>query len=276
MSTAPVTLINGKPQDQISIRDRGLQYGDGLFETLAVSMGKPVFWDRHMRRLRQGAERLGLAAPSESLLRQETEQVCMGHERAVLKIIITRGAAGRGYGPVAGTVPTRILGLSAWPDYPAAHAQQGVMVRFCRMTLSRNRLLAGIKHLNRLEQVLARAEWQEGYQEGLMQDEDGHVVEGTMSNVFAVSQGTLLTPDVSQCGVDGVIRGIVLECAAAASIPCRVADFHRQEILDADEVFLTNSLIGLWPVRKLENREYPVGNYTRRLQQALNHAQEIN
>ncbi len=276
MNTVPTTLINGEFQEQVSIRDRGFQYGDGLFETLAVTRGKPIFWDRHMRRLRHGAERLGFTPPPESLLRQEAGQICMNHERAVLKIIITRGASGRGYGPVAGASPTRVLNLSPWTDYPSAYAQQGVTVRFCRMTLARNRFLAGIKHLNRLEQVLARTEWQDDYQEGLMQDADGHVVEGTMSNVFAVSKGTLLTPDVSQCGVEGVMRGVVIECAAAASIPCRVTDIRRQDILDADEIFLTNSLIGLWPVRMLEGQNLSVGHITRQLQQALYDAQEIN
>lgn len=276
MNTVPTTLINGEFQEQVSIRDRGFQYGDGLFETLAVTQGKPIFWERHMRRLQHGTERLGLTPPPESLLRQEAGQICLNHERAVLKIIITRGASSRGYVPVTGATPTRVLSLSPWPDYPATHLQQGVVVRFCRMTLSRNRFLAGIKHLNRLEQVLARAEWQDDYQEGLMQDTDGHVVEGTMSNVFAVSQGALLTPDVSQCGVEGVMRGIVLECAAAASIPCRVTDIRRQDMLGADEIFLTNSLIGLWPVRKLEGQEFTVGRITRQLQQALHNAQEFN
>lgn len=276
MNTVPTTLINGELQEQISIRDRGFQYGDGLFETLAVTKGKPVFWDRHMRRLQHGAERLGLVPPPESLLRQEAGQICMNRERAVLKIIITRGASGRGYGPVAGASPTRVLSLSPWPDYPAVYSQQGVAVRFCRMTLSRNRFLAGIKHLNRLEQVLARAEWQDEYQEGLMQDAGGLVVDGTMSNIFAVSQGTLLTPDMTQCGVEGVMRGVVLECAAAASVSCRVTDISRQDILNADEIFLTNSLIGLWPVRQLERQEFTVGSITRQLQQALHDAQKTN
>jgi 4-amino-4-deoxychorismate lyase len=276
MNSVPTILINGEFQDRISIRDRGFQYGDGLFETLAVSQGKPVFWQRHMRRLQHGAERLGLTPPPESLLRQEAEQLCMNHAHAVLKIIVTRGVSSRGYRPAADTSPTRVLSLSPWPDYPAAYSQQGVAVRFCRMTLARNRFLAGIKHLNRLEQVLARAEWQDDYQEGLMQDTDGNVVEGTMSNIFAVSNGTLLTPDVSQCGVEGVMRGVVLECAAAASLPCRVADIRRQDILDADEVFLTNSLIGLWPVRKLEEQEFTVGRITRQLQQALHDAQKTD
>jgi len=276
MNTVPTTLINGAVQEQISFRDRGFQYGDGLFETLAITSGKPVFWDRHWRRLRHGAERLGLTPPPESLLREEAGVICTNQERAVLKIIITRGVSARGYGPVVGASPTRVLSLSPWPDYPAAYPQQGVAVRFCRMPLARNRFLAGVKHLNRLEQVLARAEWQDDYQEGLMQDADGLVVEGTMSNVFVVSQGTLLTPDVSQCGVEGVMRGVVLECAAAASIPCRVADIRRQDILGADELFLTNSLIGLWPVRKLDGQEFTVGRLTRQLQQALYDAQESN
>ena len=267
-----VTLINGAPAETISVHDRGFQFGDGLFETLAVSQGKPLLWERHIARLFLGAERLGLAAPAERLLRDEAGQLCQQVERGVLKIIVTRGISQRGYAAPAEALPTRVVSLSAWPDYPARHQDQGVAVQFCRTTLARQRDLAGIKHLNRLEQVLARAELREDCAEGLLLDEQGNVIEATMSNIFVVARGNLLTPELSHSGVAGVMRGLVLERAAALSIDCRVLSLKRQDILDADELFLTNSLIGLWPVCRIESRHYPQGRITQQIQQAIRDA----
>lgn len=266
------TLVNGAPGESISVHDRGFQFGDGLFETLAVSQGTPLLWEQHMRRLFHGAKRLGIAAPSESLLRDESRQLCHAAERGVLKIIVTRGISHRGYAPVAEALPTRTVSLSAWPDYPARHRDHGVTVQFCRTMIARNRDLAGLKHLNRLEQVLARAELSQDCAEGLLLDEQGSVIEGTMTNVFTVSQGTLLTPDLSFSGVAGIVRELVLERAAALSIACRVLTLKPQDILNAEEVFLTNSLIGLWPVCRIESQKYPVGRITRRIQEAIGDA----
>ena len=138
--------------------------------------------------------------------------------------------------------------------------------------IARNRDLAGVKHLNRLEQVLARAELSQDCAEGLLLDEPGNVIEGTMTNVFTVARGVLLTPDLSHSGVVGVMRGLVLERAAALSIPCRVLAVKREDILKAEEVFLTNSIIGLWPVWRIDSRKYPVGPITRRIQEAISDA----
>jgi 4-amino-4-deoxychorismate lyase len=266
------TLINGKPGESISVLDRGFQYGDGIFETLAVANGKPLLWDRHMWRFFHGAARLSLKAPSEELLRREAEQVCGSVERGVLKIVLTRGISGRGYASAAEGTPTRTVGLLPWPDYPARHRTDGVSVQFCHTLITRHNILAGLKHLNRLEQILARMELRDNCAEGLMQDETGHVIEGTMTNLFVVSLGTLLTPDLSLSGVAGVMRDLVLERASALSIDCRVAGLKRENILDADEVFLTNSLIGVWPVHRIDSREYPAGAVTRRIQEAVRDA----
>ena len=269
---AGTTLVNGEPGESISVHDRGFQFGDGLFETLAVSQGTPLLWEQHMQRLFHGAKRLGIAAPSESLLWDESKQLCHAAKHGVLKIILTRGISQRGYAAVAGALPTRTVSLSAWPDYPAQHRDHGVTVQFCRTMISRNSALAGIKHLNRLEQVLARAELSKDYAEGLLLDEQGSVIEGTMTNVFTVSQGVLLTPDLSFSGVAGVMRGLVLERSAALSIACRAQNLKQQDILNAEEVFLTNSLIGLWPVCRIESRKYPVGRITRQIQEAIGDA----
>lgn len=265
-------LINGKPGESISVLDRGFQYGDGIFETLAVANGEPFLWDAHMRRFFRGAARLGIKAPAEEMLRREAGQVCGSVRRGVLKIILTRGVSGRGYAPGAESTPTRTVGLLPWPDYPMQHRTDGVSVEFCHTLITRHNILAGLKHLNRLEQILARMELSGDCAEGLMQDETGHVIEGTMTNLFVVSRGTLRTPDLSLSGVAGVMRDLVLERAPALSIDCRIAGLKREDILDGDEVFLTNSLIGVWPVRRIESRGYPAGPITRRIQEAVRDA----
>jgi 4-amino-4-deoxychorismate lyase len=266
------TLINGEPGESISILDRGFQYGDGIFETLAVADGEPLLWDGHMRRFFHGAARLGIEAPAEELLRREAGQVCAGVMRGVMKIVLTRGISGRGYAPAVDAASTRTVGLFPWPDYPARYRTDGVSVQFCHTLITRHNILAGLKHLNRLEQILARMELKNDCTEGLMQDETGHVIEGTMTNLFIVSRDTLLTPDLSLSGVAGVMRELVLERTPALSLDCRVAGLKQEDILDADEIFLTNSLIGVWPVRRIESREYPVGAVTRRIQEAVRDA----
>ncbi len=264
-----ITLVNGVPGESNSVHDRGFQYGDGLFETMAAVNGAPLLWDRHMQRMSRGAARLGISAPDENLLRQEVEQVCRGVERAVLKIILTRGVSGRGYAPDKQAQPTRTVSLSPWPDYPVEQRTHGVAAQFCRTMISRNQATAGIKHLNRLEQVLARAELEQDCREGLMCDEFGRVIEGTMTNLFIVSRDRLLTPDLSHSGVEGVMRGLVLERAVELSLEARVMDITKSDVLRADEVFLTNSLIGLWPVRRIEAKEYLLGRMTQRIQEAI-------
>lgn len=264
-----ITLVNGVPGESISVHDRGFQYGDGLFETLSVVNGSPLLWDRHMQRLLRGAARLDIHAPSESLLRQEAEQVCRSAGRGVLKIILTRGVSGRGYAPDEQGQPTRTVSLSPWPDYPAGAHTHGVAAQFCRTMISRNQATAGIKHLNRIEQVLARAELEQDCREGLMCDEFGRVIEGTMTNLFIVSRDSLLTPDLSHSGVEGIMRGLVLERAVELSLETRVMEIDKSDILQADEVFLTNSLIGLWPVRRIEAKQYPLGRITQRIQEAI-------
>lgn len=269
-------LINGDPGDSVSVLDRGFQYGDGLFETIAVAAGTPLLWDRHIQRLFLGAGRLKINTPPENQLRHEAEQVCQGVARGVLKVVLTRGISSRGYAPVAESMPTRTVSLSPWPDYPPQHRTLGVNVQFCHTMLGRNGALAGLKHLNRLEQVLARGELANDCVEGLMRDELGQVIEGTMTNVFMVARGNLFTPDLSYCGVEGVMRGLVLERAAALMIPFHVKTLAREDIYSADEVFLTNSLIGLWPVRRIESHEYSPGKITKKIQEVIGDACRVD
>lgn len=259
--------IDGIPAAVVPAQDRGLQYGDGLFETLAVKDGCIVLLDFHLDRLATGCERLGFTMPPATVLKADLQAAAAGD--AVLKLILTRGSAGRGYRPPAGAVPRRILSRHPWPAYPAAWAQDGVRVKVCDTRLASQPRLAGIKHLNRLEQVLARAEWSDadGLQEGLMLDLEGRVIEGTMSNVFASpGEGVLLTPDLSRCGVAGVMRRHLLEQAAKAGVTTRVGPLPLATLLRAQEIFLCNSILGVWPVTELAGTRYPVGAMTRQAQ----------
>lgn len=260
------TLINGVPATRIDVHDRGLHYGDGLFETLAVHNGEPALWDMHMQRLQSGCQRLNFPALDLVLLRTEAMSLLQSNVisgsgsvgQGVLKIIITRGSGGRGYrAPSSPSVlatggATRMLAFYPWPDYPATFWSEGVTVRVCATRLGWCPALAGIKHLNRLEQVLARSEWDDvNVPEGLMLDIQGNVIEGTMTNLFVVYNGQLLTPDVSQCGVAGVMRGWVLACARMAGIPSAMTVLTLDRVSSAEEMFLCNSVIGVWPVREV-------------------------
>jgi 4-amino-4-deoxychorismate lyase len=268
-----ITLVNGIETDQISVADRGFQYGDGLFETIAVYHGTPLLWAGHGQRLRAGCERLQLDMPDEALLRQEVVRVVGDAARAVARITVTHGPAGRGYARVPWSPPTRVVSARHWPKTPATHARDGVDVRWCRMTLPRSPQLAGIKHMNRLAQVMARAEWGADYAEGLLCDDAGFVIEGTMSNVFAVFDDTLITPDLSQSGVAGVMRAEVLDAAQSCGLPWRIEGITPAQLETADEVFLTNSIIGVWPVRTLATRSYAIGQVTHTIQKTIEAAQ---
>lgn len=258
--------IDGVPAVALPVQDRGLQYGDGLFETFAVKDSRICLLDLHLQRLAEGCGRLGLIMPPQDTLRAELQMAAAGVTRAVLKFILTRGSGGRGYRPPAEAATRRVLSRHPWPEYPAAWSEHGVRIRICDMRLAAQTRLAGIKHLNRLEQVLARAEWNDadGFQEGLMLDLEGRVIEGTMSNVFASpGEGVLLTPDLSRCGVAGVMRRHIIEQAAKAGIQVQVAAVPLGELQQAREIFLCNSLLGVWPVAALAGKNYPVGPMAR-------------
>jgi 4-amino-4-deoxychorismate lyase len=260
--------VNGEPAAAISIADRGLQFGDGVFRTLRVSAGRPLNWERHFRRLARDCAVLALPVPDEARLRAEMARVAPGD--ATVKITVTRGESGRGYSLPRDTVPTRIVAAFPPPSYPPEFARDGIRVRHCALRLAEQPRLAGVKSLNRLENVLARAEWFDPeIREGLLCDAHGRLVEATMSNVFIVREGGIATSDLSRCGVAGAQRERVLDLARGTGLPCDVRDIAITEVAEADEVFLTNSLIGIWPVARVEDRVWIPGPVTRQLQALL-------
>ncbi len=262
-----ICLVNGQPATTIPVTDRGLAYGQGVFETILVSGGQPALLNDHFDRLIAGCQRLKI--PSTGLLdalRQDLNCLDLPDEDAVLKITVTCGSGGRGYLTPEDAFPTRILALSPVPVYPDK-PQQGVSVHWCQTQLALQPLLSGIKHLNRLEQVLAREEWREiPCREGLVCDTRGFVIEGTMSNLFWLNDGTLHTPDLSECGIEGVMRRQVIAQATDWGVEICIGNYTQQQVMAADELFLCNSLNGIWPILKLGTKKFKLGEFTDRLQ----------
>ena len=208
-----------------------------------------------MRRLESGCQRLAIPFPNLELLASECQRVIGVRKQGVLKILLSRGVGGRGYRSPADVQPTRIVVLHPWPDYPRNWWREGIRLRICSTRLGESPALAGLKHLNRLEQVLARAEWDDPQiAEGVMLDGAGRVVEGTMTNLFLLRDGVLFTPGMSRCGVAGVMREVVLEVARERGMAVSETDLVARDLEVADGMFMSNSLIGIWPVRELEGK----------------------
>jgi 4-amino-4-deoxychorismate lyase len=262
--------VNGRPGREVTVLDRGLQYGDGLFETMACQSGRVRFLALHLGRLRQGCARLGLRTLEAEPLTREIDAFASQCGDATLKLIITRGAArARGYAPSGEEEPARIL-LRYRPLAPDPAAHAGLRVRLADLRLGENPALAGLKHLNRLEQVLARREWSDpDIAEALLFSSSGLLISGTMSNVFLVRDGRLATPRLDRCGVAGVMRAAVALMAPAAGISLEERALNLADLNGAEEIFLTNALSAIRPVRELAGRPLTAGPVTRRLQEAL-------
>lgn len=240
----------------VAVDDRGLQYGHGLFETMLLSNGSIRFLVDHLARLRIGCKRLGIGFYDE--LDMELEKLANQHREGVFKLVLTCGAGGRGYRAPANIQATRILSWHSPPE--EIQDTSGIVVRWCDTRLARNASLAGMKHLNRLEQVLAQAEWSDAsVAEGLMLDTEGELIGGTFSNIFLVIDGTLLTPDLRYSGVQGVMRKNVLAAARRLGFACEQRAVWPAELSAATEVFVTNAVRGLRSVRKLEQQAWDIG-----------------
>jgi 4-amino-4-deoxychorismate lyase len=263
-------LVNGVPADAVPASDRGFAYGDGVFRTFAVHEGKVRAWRRQFGKLASDARALGIGCPEEALLRDEIRKV-VGEERAcAVKVIVTRGSGARGYACPADARPLRAVLRSPLPQHPVHWVERGVAARVCELRLARQPALAGIKHLNRLENVLARAEWNDPeIAEGLLLDRVGDVIGGTMSNVFVVEEDGIATPDLGQCGVAGVTRERIVDGARRRGHKCTVERIPLERLLAAQELMLVNSVIGVWQVRRLGGRAWEQGGMTAQVRRWL-------
>lgn len=270
-----MNLVNGVESDAISVRDRGLMYGDGVFRTFILRGGKPQLWRRQYAKLAADCRALRIACPAAAVLEHDLAAIAARFPDCVIKIVVTRGGSERGYAIPVAASPVRVVSGSPLPDYSQYHYERGVRAQLCRTRLATQPALAGIKHLNRLENVLARSEWSDpGIAEGLLCDTDGNVICGTMSNVFLVTDGELLTPDLALSGVAGVQRELVIELAHSNNIPVRIASVSIEELFCADELFLVNSVIGVWQITALDDKIWNAGPMTAQFRRWINDAQD--
>lgn len=252
--------------DAVAPDDRGLAYGDGLFETMRAHGGRMPWWDAHWSRLQRGAERLRITLPDARQVRAESEQLLAGDD-AVLKLLVSRGGGGRGYAPASGGTATWVI---ARHPLPAPTPSTGIAVRWCGTRLAIQPALAGLKHCNRLEQVLARTEWTDAEAqdrdaaEGLMRSTEGDVVCATAANLFVLRDGRWRTPAVDRCGVAGVCRQWAMAALRADEARLAVTDVEA-----ADAVFLCNAVRGILPVNRLGQRAWPPHPQVAALRRAL-------
>ncbi len=266
-------LVNGLPSASLPLADRAIHYGDGVFETILVQDSIPRLWNLHLQRLKSSCALLQLPCDLASL-ENEVQQILSTHRGSgILKVIVSRGQGGRGYTPPEHPDVTRILQIHALPSGYDEHAQFGIEVLRCTHPLSINPVLAGHKHLNRLDQVMASLELKSGHVEGLMCDSDDNLVEGIKSNVFAVIDDKIVTPDLTFAGVAGIMRAMLIELFASRTTPVQVRSLKYSELAHACEVFVCNSVFGIWPVVRVSAREtelnFKIGKTTRSAQNWL-------
>jgi len=257
-------LVNGEISTFIATTNRGLNYADGVFETLVVHSTRPRRWQAHMDRLRAGCERLALEMPPQAVLLREVQTVSAGLTNAVVKIVLTRDGSGRGYTPPRGSTSTRIVSAHDYPVGLVELAREGVKARICDLRLAIQPALGGIKHMNRLEQVLASAEIRDSNAvEGVLLDREDHVISAISANIFLVTEDQLLTPRLDRCGVRGVVRG---EIIAGFSHRCEQRRIHVDMLWEADEVFICNAVRGIVPLTAINDHAFKIGPVTRELQ----------
>lgn len=263
-------LVDGIADAMVHPADRGLSYGDGVFRTLLLRDAFNANWHRQYAKLALDCSRLGIICPDMAIFEQDFAQLEMNGNASVLKLVVTRGVGQRGYAMHQPILPTRIVSTAPAPVYPLQCTTEGVKVRVCQLRLSRQPALAGIKHLNRLENVLARSEWQDpDIMEGLLLDDTGCVIGGTMTNLLAVRGRRLFTPDLSTSGIAGVTRERILAIAVELGLSIEIRQLSLSDIFEADEVMLCNSVIGIWQVRELGQKQWQKGNYVASLRSLL-------
>jgi 4-amino-4-deoxychorismate lyase len=255
---AHITLVNGVETSAIDIADRGLAYGDGLFETMRVVDGGIPLLDRHLKRFLKGVDVLGMGEErrlKHEFLRYVTDTLenikdnaCL--ETSIIKMIVTRGNGGRGYIPPDDAHCHFIAQVFDLPSYPESYSSEGIIIRECQYRLGFQPQLAGIKHLNRLDQVLASQELLDEA-EGLLLDYEDKVLEGTKSNLLIFKEGNVITPDLTGCGVEGVLREELLSPLHKLDVNISVNDVYINELFECDGLAMINSVFGIWFVNTL-------------------------
>ena len=268
-------LINGSFNQAISPFDRGFAYGDGIFRTLVMRNGVPECWPQHYQKLVADCAAINIVCPSAELLMSDLQQLFLidaqsEENSSVAKIIITRGEGNRGYTPPPITAPMRVVTKSPMPEYPETRFTDGVNLTVCETRLAAQPLLAGIKSLNRLENVLARMEWNSpDIADGILLDANDNVIECTAANIFARFSNTLITPNLTQCGVAGITRQRIIDLAHTIALKISIETFSLEKLFAADEVIICSSLYGAWQVKSIQEKTIKTASLAANIRGAL-------
>lgn len=266
-------LVNGVAGGGLDPSDRAVAYGDGVFRTFPLLAAVVPHWPRQYGKLASDSVRLGIACPPREVLEDDIRQLVAVNADGVVRITLTRGTGPRGYAVPGIQRTTRIVSWS--PLRTTRQSPHGVCIRWCNLRLSAQPALAGIKHLNRLENVLARSEWDDpGIAEGLMLNAAGHVISGTMTNLLILQSDELSTPALDQCGVAGVTRDLLIERASLAGVKVAVTAITQDTLLNASAVFLVNSVIGLWQVARLGDKVWSPHPFADQMRAWISDAQD--
>ena len=265
-----ISLINGKFRNTISVLDRGLAYGDGFFETMLWdSNGKykeeigVEFWNRHLKRINKGCKLMKINIPGEQEILNQRNKILFkskanGMDSGLLKLIITRGVGGRGYKFEKNMIASLIFLSFEKPQLELKNYESGVRVRLCKTKLSINKNLSGLKHLNRLDSVLARSEWEDDSFEGIFVDSEKNIIEGTMTNIFFIKKNVLITPTILDSGISGVMRQVVIDEGKRFFDEVIEKKINLIELKDFDQMFLTNSVLKIMPVKLFNEKKFSI------------------
>jgi len=262
----PIVLINGAKQSKISIFNRNVQFGDGLFETCVVENKKILFWVNHFARLNRGCEQLKISKVDESVWLSDVKKALSlcSYDHCVVKLILSRGESLRGYGFKDDIKPVRAVIVS---ELQKTTLNNSFCLEYCKSGYVSNSKLAGIKHCNRLEQVLARAGLKSD--EGIMLDENHNVISVTQGNIYAIHGNTLITPKLDKCGVEGTRRDVILDLTKLLGIKVKVDTLSVKELGQANEVFISNSIIGIQSISQIGDISFSENPITKKIKNAF-------
>jgi len=258
--------LNGEPATHIDANDRGLSYGDGLFTTILVRDGKCCLIERHIDRLVQGCVRLKINNVDIESIECQIFTLATSLTSGIIKVVITRGIGARGYSSVGCDSPSVIVTTSTLPRHYQNLRNSGISAGISSIPLGINPITAGLKHLNRLEQVLVRQEIdRHSWDDAIVLDCQGFVVESNLANVFWLKGGRLFTPSLELSGVCGVMREHVIAQCKNSGYDIEIGRFPLDELLKADEIFITNSLMELVPVVMVAQHNFPIGQHIKQI-----------
>ena len=266
------TWINGQLATHIEVSDRALNYGDGIFTTILVKDRECRDLTAHLVRLQQGIKILEIAQIDFAALAQQLAEIAKEHSIAVLKVLVSRGSGQRGYSCVGCDDPKVIVTLSDYPSHYLAFQAQGIALGVSTVALGLNPLLAGIKHLNRLEQVLIRQQIdKENQSDALVLDCQGFIVETAVANVFWVKDNIVYTPSLDLSGVSGIMRDNVIKCLTEQGFQVQSDRYRLGSVISADEVFITNCLLGMVRVTSIGDAQYSDNKVFTLVDKLINH-----